>query len=579
MFIDFNWYYDSLIRFLRNLCRAIRLPTHITGTQSSISKLYCPQDLADVGAAWVQMIVKTPNFSIDSICKFIKFKPHNSEIASSCLKDFMEPGSKTLLYEQLFMEISGSADMNLLNPIKKLIEFLLNQCEGCLPGIIILIFSKLFEMLPKFTDSKTFWSDLATTFITDVMTRKSKCFMQTREFLFKNAQIATFARLPKGKEAASRVENNLFRYGLKDERTFLLHVGSERDSSRDDPSFLRNGKRYDEECHFPGINEDFFTSFVTVGMWNLIAVKNERNSGIRSCTLAYMYECYVKPSFFDCFSSSNDINTSALEVIVYWSIHQASHLNLNGETRGIEVLSEFAKNLQSINGHCTMKGLSTLPDSFEAVLNRIKVPYLMRFPADEAERIKTQNDLEKSLCDFAQFGRTHFHKSRNQYSLAFDMKFDGLSCNGFIEFKISIAYPSFYRYYKKACYDQNPLSLITFVIVNKTVSSLNLEEIAEPSKTRTKLSTHEPSEKIAKLSSHEQAKKTAIKNHYLDSFQDLWKDPKNHINIYLIHYKKIPKSAEGQFTISTLKSFPNPKGVFILLETNFDNKNFNHHHC
>lgn len=55
---------------------------------------------------------------------------------------------------------------------------------------------------------------------------------------------------------------------------------------------------------------------------------------------------------------------------------------------------------------------------------------------------------------------------------------------------------------------------------------------------------------------------------YYALMNNLWTDPKNHIDIYTVKYKN--QSLTGEFTISSLKTFENPKGAFNLVESTFN---------
>lgn len=45
----------------------------------------------------------------------------------------------------------------------------------------------------------------------------------------------------------------------------------------------------------------------------------------------------------------------------------------------------------------------------------------------------------------------------------------------------------------------------------------------------------------------------------------MWTKPSNNIDIYTFKYDE----TEGKFTVGCLKSFPSPRGAFILVESNF----------
>lgn len=409
---------SSSIEFLRNLSRAIRLPVNISNTNSQIRNMI--EIYNESGSrsgdldkyTWVQVTVKTPQSSLKTFAHLIKFKPHNSNISTSCLKDFIQPRTNNLNYAQLFRSLFGTVDTNILNriaPVKKLIGFLLEQSKTCLPGINLLIFSKLFEILPKFTDLKTLWGNLALIVIEEVTKRKKS--LKSYSGLNFGAHILTFISPQKksleiGWFSSILVDKHFFRYSSMSDDTFRLDLSLDEGFFEDDepePCFLRDGKDYDDSCYFPELSEDFFTSFISFGVWNSFVL--ERENGLRSCTLATIYEKYlVNLNTLHVDSDAIVTDSFKLELLAHWSICYASHVNLNGETNGNELFLEFVKNIQNLNKQhhkklqpVRLNGLNNLPVSLKSILNRIEVPFLVRFPTKEEEKKMSIKSLTKIL--------------------------------------------------------------------------------------------------------------------------------------------------------------------------------------
>lgn len=591
-----------MTKFLRNICRAIRIPSNISGTNSRIRNLVAIVDASVSRNAgiesypWVQVTVKTPQSSLQTFCHLIKFKPHDSDIASSCLKDYVHLESNTVLFDQLFNKLYGSFSSQYI-PVQKLIEFLIKQSETCLPGITLLIFTRLFEILPNFTDSKTLWVNLQMTVITDIMRRKKS--MKSSNGLLDSAHILTFPSLQKqslenGRFSSNLVENHLFRYGKKGDETFRLDLKlDEVDFENDEPCFVRNEVDYDDKCYFPEIDQDFFTTFISLGVWNAHVVEFERLHQTRRSTLGTIYEYYLVNIKKHSVNAEAVVTDSfALELLAHWSICHASHLNFNGEADGVEIFSEFVKNIQNLENKLhkklfavTLNGLDNLHMSLSMILNRVKVPYLVRLPSDKVERATVSNELEEYLGDFVHIGRSFLPKTNIGWDVVFDMSFDDCPCTGYIECKLwaeSIGYAGFFKYYEKACKGSIPLSFMVCRSLQNAVSSENASEILVQNLLKAErgsveeipeyISEHENEEGFDSANEEEDKPKKPKKpkKDYFALLNDLWSDSKNHINIYTVKYNNFPSTRSGNFTVKELIGFDNPKGAFILVESSFN---------
>ena len=116
------------------------------------------------------------------------------------------------------------------------------------------------------------------------------------------------------------------------------------------------------------------------------------------------------------------------------------------------------------------------------------------------------------------------------------MKFNGGPKTGLIECKYraeAIDNSWFLDYYKKQC------------------------------ETLGKIADEKPTDETANKSAKEVAK-----TDYIALLNEMWADPSNRIDIYTVKYEETLQ--EGNFIVTPLKTFPNPKGVFIIVGTNFN---------
>lgn len=538
---------------------------------------------------WVQVTVKTPKCSLKALAHLIKFRPHNSKISSSCLKDFINPNSENILYTELFNNIYGSENQERLNqvdPVKKLIEFILNQSKTCLSGIIVLILIELFNILPNFHYPKTLWDSLLSAII-NVIAKKKLC-LNIRDCLIYSAHLLTFPScqkesLEKGPFTSNSVSEHFYHYSEKDDDTFRLDLSINRQENEKERSLLRNGTKIKENCFFPEINKDFFTSFISLGVWNIIVVQFEKEYGRRCHILANLYTNYLENIFVhDTALHASITDSFTFKLFGHWSICHASYLNFNGETNGIDLFTEFVKNIQIMDKNIELicfEGLDFLPDDLISILSRIQVPYLVRFPTDEIEKSNFIKMLADNIGEFVQLGHSFLSDSKIGWEVKFDMKFDHVPCFGVIECKLwaqVIGYASIFKYYKKACDSSVPLS---FLVCRKLQKSISSNRAASNLTTNLSKSANKDTEYLAEIEEEEfydsdldgDTKETVTRNStkkdYYSLLNDLWIDPKNHIDIYAVKYKN--NHLYGEFTVSSLKTFSNPKGAFILVESTF----------
>lgn len=630
----------SAIMFLRNLCRVVTIPTFVSGTDSRVVNMigrpgssFGSRTEPNSSKPWVNINVETSKGSLKSFAKIVKFKKHNEESSSSCLASFIPDNSNEIDYVNLLDSIYGR-DVNALqlDYFKKIAEFLILQSKKSLPGIISLAFTHLLKLLPKCSDPKILWSRLAKTFTFDISKRKRN--LTGKDCLLASSHILTFPSenqksIVEGAYSANLVENHLFQYGTRDDKTFqlILHFEDDEEDDEDEDEadeddeddeddvyedrtkliLTRNGKDYIDKCYFPELNEDFFRTFACLNMWNL-GVINKEKRGKKRWTLASIYEDYSKLiRNYKVGVDKTVHNSFAFELLSYWSICRASHLNVNGETGGVSAFWEFVKNLQKSKGSngntqtIKFKKNSQLNNNLKEILEKIKIPYLMRLPSENGVREETRTALKAYLGDFIEIGETTFPRDKFGWDVTFDMKFNGVPKTGLIECKFraqAIGYAGFFHYYKKQC-ETGGESPLAFLVCRKLGNELS--QIGAETKLQSKLFKVEVSpngneivivleagenENISKrikieknLNDQKLAEETeaAVANEkepskaenvdYIALLKTLWTDPNNQIDIYTVKYSE--SSRKGSFTVSPLKTFSDPKGAFILVESNF----------
>jgi hypothetical protein len=503
---------------------------------------------------------------------------------------------------------------------------LILQAETSLPGIISLIFIRLLNLLPKHSIGKELWKQLVEGLTLDISARKIG--LMDKDGLFASSHILTFPSVDEtvvevGRYSANLVENHLFYYGTRDDTTFQLDLQYDtnnimtRGQSELKILLTRNGSKYIDKCNFPELNEDFFTTFACLNMWNIDVIKNDK-AGENRLTMASLYKDYLKQIHnFNLGVAKTVQNSFSLELLSYWSICRASHQNVNGETDGVDVFWEFVKNLQksedSYGNIQAIKFIDSEPlnPKLKNILEKIKVPYLMRFPVGLSKQ-STRASLKEYIGDFIEIGEASFPRDKFGWDVTFDMKCDGVSKTGLIECKFvaeAIGYAVFFDYYKKQCESSEyPLAFLVCRKLGKEISDCNAEIILEAkfakfSETLIEKSTDKSGPKtdgnnVSKSRSNKRTKielsieekeavnhankairkegdnshEKKVKNDYIARLNEMWTDSNNHIDIYTVKHNQFIGNNQitGNFTVSALKTFPNPKGAFILVEANFN---------
>jgi hypothetical protein len=619
---------SSNIMFLRNLCRVVTIPTFVSGTDSKVMNMLGQmgsfagsRSEIDETKPWAIVNVKTSKASLRSFCHWVNFKDLNGKDLS--LTTFVIKGDPYVLdYASILRNLYGEeATENQFKWFKKMADFFILQAKTSLPGIISLVFKHLLELAPKFrTDPnpKGLWNALSKRISEAVALRKST--MTLSEGLLASAHILTFPSNEKkmiedGTYSAKLVESHLFYYGTREDGTFQLMLRSEQTDSDHEVKtiFLKNNVIYDHKCYFPELKEDFFATFIAMNIWNFYVIEKENFIDGRKFTLATLYQNYLKSLHNYLARVSKTISDSfALELLSHWSICHASHQNMNGETDGLAIFKEFVKNVQNLNNlngfkrkNVNLIGLDQLNEKILFLLERVQVPYLLRFPGNESSSESSRDLLRYYLGDVIEFGDSYLPTDKIGWDVKFDIKFDGISKTGLIECKLwseAIGYAGFFNYYKKACICGIPLVFFVCRKIGMQISGANAAGMLESAllNKRAKLgetSTTPPlnpafdeeedtkedeplyegdveheavSEANLSVTNVTKGKRSVLD--YVALLNELWSDPNNHIDIYTVKFdqSKIATNNLGRFTVSPLKTFEDSKGAFILLESNFD---------
>jgi len=383
----------------------------------------------------------------------------------------------------------------------------------------------------------------------------------------------------------------------------------------------RNGREFEQSCHFSPVYDDFF---LTYSLWNIwyLGKLNRRYS------IANLYQDYLEnKNNYSVSSNQNFPNSFSFELLSFWSIAYSSHANGQGINLGLPILDQFMKNIQVFKKGRYSNGFEDyeVPSSLDEFLKNVTVPYLIRGlgnsstvleaadsdfinineariskgirdetfvspPAPSNEAIKI-GELIAEMAPFISIGTCYRPKNNVGWDVLFDMKYGTVPSTGYIECKLwskPVGLPLMFPYYKKACLNGFKLSiLVTSKIQVSLVSEkaskfkrtmlMNSTETDNATKTETETEIETETETEidnAIQKAAEQAKEELVQNKYEKMINNLWIDPKQRINIYTISFRnQIDENQQkqvGSFKFGILKEFENPTGVFIILESSFN---------
>lgn len=291
--------------------------------------------------------------------------------------------------------------------------------------------------------------------------------------------------------------------------------------------------------------------------------------------------------------NQKDAESFSLELLGLWSIAYASHCDFEGNASGLQILDEFIKNLQVFeDGYSKSFEQYRVSEGLRLFLGDVNVPYLIcgaplpnsvviseadesvfvnAEEATKAKRIRTDvldspDDAEKFkeliavYAPIVSIGTCYRPRNNSRWDLLFDLKYKGINGLGYIESDLwskAVNLPLMFPYYKKACLNGFKVSIL---ICNHIQVKLEEEANLKQNKSKTK---------YAEVNSEMQQDK------YQEMFNELWNSgDQNLFSIYAISYRSkldhVTKKQVGLFECKALKEFDNPAGVFILLESNFD---------
>ena len=589
----------DLTKLLRNTCRAVHIPVVLSGTNAKVQNLIGKSDISasrDDGVfPWVKVATKLPKATLKSFGPWISFNPL-SDLNSLVYLDSFANSIGEMDYEELLGSLLFRQDFTTDGDwefLKDLLKFTINQTRTNLPGLGIISLNILIELLIECRgkaqiNRKMLWKSLVERIQQFVLKRKKN--IKNVEGRIASAHILTFPSHLKdahevGEPAGQKVDSHLFFFGLPgDSGVFSLSAGIELEINQDVVVFERDNVSWRDHCFFPRISDDFFAHLVC---WNAWFIKI---NGLEY-SLAGLYEKYLNRPGLGVDSTAIVANSFSLELLAHWSACYASHLSVHGETLGVSFVGEFIKNLQvpPVSDRPVKINTIDLPDSLEEFLSDVTVPYLV--PPNLISEEVVGSDFLKSVKSFINFGKSWRPANKVGWDVIFEASVGGLIKNCFIECKLwsrSIGLALIFKYYSRACDLGSPISFLVAKSFLKTLED-KFENVTDDNFANEPKAEDEDNEPLtplaampinlvdkseiakAKKSIKEapQTKKAKIPAISKESFIDLWKVPKNRINIYTVEPVIIRFNNSISFNFRIIKEFDQPAGIFIITKSTF----------
>ena len=619
------------IKILRNLCRAVKIPVILSGTNAKVQNLIGRNDVkvsrtSEQSLPWVKVVTRLPKATLNSFGALIEFTPWNDSNLVNSLLSFCESNNLNvdLLFTNLFNRSTFLYDIEFL---KKVLLFIAEQSKTNLPGLAILSFSVLIELIvelrthsTKLFSNKLIWKTLLQRIQKIVLTRKKS--IASPEGQLASAHILTFPNFDLNEKndikkvhesdvlASSKIDDHLFFLGKPNDSSIITL--SAKLGEEEKVIFTRNGGKWKDYCYFPTISEDFIAHMIAWNSW-----WPEKDASEVEYSLGCIYLQYLNDGIKLRVDSEAVVNSGfALELLSHWAICYASHFEVNGNTSGVDLTREFVKNLQAYSGATELKFRELdMPDSLNLFLSRISAPYLV------TEESVSEN-FKSTVGQFVKLGDSFRPANRVGWDVAFETFYKDERNAGRVEYERTVGLTEcklwsravdlslIFKYYYRACKLKCRLS---YLVVRSFRSSLKtaFEETTnddilsdvnqdegnfsddelfidimtdiEPSHyfvRRDPLAIDNLSErakevnfKRARIAAAENDKSKIKGPFHKEDYEELWKNSRNHINIYTIS-SKVSDSSETEikdcsFVVNALKEFDNPSGVFIIVKSVF----------
>ena len=487
----------QLILFLRNIARVIGLPVVLAATNAKIGNMVGTSaafgSREETAKPWVKLITKLPEANPVFLAQFCEFKYGERVITLESILSESESESESesnivsvnFNVQNLMSFLRIICSQNEMARIEILFKFLFDQAKTCLPGIIFLIFQNLDRIIKdsvaegtgRGTNSsddlpRRMWKKICELIYKEVHVRKKsmdnlKSFFLSGYIMSGHEEKASLYPALNENFRAATVDSHFFYLGTRNTPAIQdlvllnnnLRVGT---ATNDNIEILENpADDWKLHSYFSRFDEDIFIHFAA---WGPAIYENSTFHGIcfkYNYSLAFAIEKLSTTDFF-VISKALKNNFKAQETLVTWAIGNASHLNVYGETGGVQFIREFAGHLQRIN-ECDllhprdMLNENDIPPRFISLLERLSVPYCVENPLNDMNP-----NFLSLISNFMNIGHLTRCFDKESTDIQFPILFDGIFKKASTECKYRDAATSvkfFSKYTKKAILKKSPFTM------------------------------------------------------------------------------------------------------------------------
>lgn len=616
--------------FLRNLCRYLKMPILVSSTNSEAKNLIVRADSMTSGkdidfeTSWVKIITRMPLAQIKILALSVHFKDFSGN--SRKLKEFLIENDKVIDLNAFSLSVFGLEEslMQVRSSFIKFFDFVLPLCFETLPGLArysIFLFLLNIPRNDTSLSSIKMWECFCDSVFDSITARKANILNET-DSLLASAHTLTFpCELRRCSEfggvCAKNVNKHFFKFGTSTDEIFdlMLHrkivandlskcIKNQKFFCKIEQNFIQrkesikyvklenNGFKttiqkensefslrrrnsiieFEDCCYFPSAREDIL---LNIGARTCLVLGRSR------ITVAALYKIFLDRAIKFSVNAKSIIQDSfPFEILALWAISSSSHGSCLGDCSGSEVLYKFISNVQcyeSVTGIDENSGKSLrfdyesneIPKSLSSFLDKVKFPYLIN-------DFNANTEFFNNFRPYCEFGESSLCNYNEGVDVKFDVIVSSIRKTGLIECKYladPIGLSIIFEYYKRSCEKSSPIS---FILCRKIQDQLKNEASYQIfDKEKIELKKHMQAQKVMKKVKIPKVMKKAKKENV--QFLELWEQDlnqnstKNSINMYAISLKEYPNGnlIGGNFIITVLKEFPNPSGIFILIESNF----------
>lgn len=590
VFIDeINSQFEQRIKLLRNLGRILALSCVLASTNAKVNNLLnTSSDSAPrKNAIWVHAIRALPKASMSAILHLLNWNGYADDNGNICAEGLLE--GLEIQYE--------SVEFNLL---ENLLFLMRNQSETCLQGTALDVYSAFKEQLwgqrGKQLDTKAIWKHILPHLRQLLIERKPSAFsgygpfhslamLSDYQMVVENEIQLKNQRAPSAEIVLGTINGHYYFFGRPRDKNILPFGYSGGELSL-------NGIIYETCSHFKLFSENLFFCMATWIQVDMDTATNENRVSVASVVTKYIHK--LRNAGKNKKAVKN--NSSAQECVVHWGLCYSTFRDFASLNPGLPFLERFIETIQidpdtidmvnssNIKPNTKVKGLMNPVRlsscvGLVAFLSQIQIPYLL--PSDIISE-----EIRGRLNGLCQIGKCNRLPDNFGIDLEFDLIYNNEMMRGFVECKyvdVNLSKLIVLEYIIRARRHNSPFSMIITYSMQRCLKSAALwssefesSEVNEEESTTQYLSDKMVKMEIAEKGNgrrnkrelnriqarKEKAERKRKKEESMEKIR-LMENQIDNVSIYSIFYEG------NQMKAVPLIEFEDPKGVFLIIQTNF----------